>query len=335
MRKIWLILPIVAALGVGCLTQTPGLPVEPTEPVVQVQEVFGVLDGWDEASGVARVRTSGGGVEEVRWPSGASSPSDRMGSLVRASGVRDGATLQIVGETVSFEERGAIVVVSPVAGATVTSPLQVQGFGRVFEQTLDWRVKDVTGSVVAQGYAMTDARDIGQYGPFQFEIFLPALADQSFVLEVLTYSAQDGSEQDVVTVPLRLLSTATSTFDVYFSHAQKGSNEDCTRTFAVSRTVAQTSAVGRAAILELLEGPTLEEAAQGYATNIPAQAGLRSLVISGETAKADFDSGLSAVAGSCRVTAIRSQIEKTLDQFPSVHEVVISVNGEVETALQP
>ena len=41
------------------------------------------------------------------------------------------------------------------------------------------------------------------------------------------------------------------------------------------------------------------------------------------------------VAGSCRVLAIRAQIESTLKQFPSIKKVVISVNGRTGEVLQP
>jgi len=41
------------------------------------------------------------------------------------------------------------------------------------------------------------------------------------------------------------------------------------------------------------------------------------------------------VAGSCRVGAIRAQIEETLKQFPTVQNVIISVNGNTENILEP
>ncbi|MFP3868831.1 MAG: GerMN domain-containing protein [Desulfobacteraceae bacterium] len=53
-------------------------------------------------------------------------------------------------------------------------------------------------------------------------------------------------------------------------------------------------------------------------------------------ARADFDQTLEyRVAGSCRVQAIRAQIEHTLRQFPTVTEVVISINGKTEEILEP
>jgi len=42
-----------------------------------------------------------------------------------------------------------------------------------------------------------------------------------------------------------------------------------------------------------------------------------------------------AVGGSCRVTAIRSQIEQTLKQFSTVQSVIISIDNRTEDILQP
>jgi spore germination protein GerM len=41
------------------------------------------------------------------------------------------------------------------------------------------------------------------------------------------------------------------------------------------------------------------------------------------------------VGGSCRVSGIRNQIIQTLKQFPTIKNVVISVEGNSEEALQP
>ncbi len=111
---------------------------------------------------------------------------------------------------------------------------------------------------------------------------------------------------------------------------------DCSAAFPVEREVVATVTPGRAALQELLSGPTDAEANGGYYTSLNGGAALKSLTIRDGVARADFDSRLGeGVGGSCRVTAIRSQITKTLMQFPTVKEVVISVDGDSETALQP
>jgi spore germination protein GerM len=53
-------------------------------------------------------------------------------------------------------------------------------------------------------------------------------------------------------------------------------------------------------------------------------------------ATASFSQEIRAYGGgSARVQIIRAQITQTLLQFPTVQEVQIAVEGEVETALQP
>jgi spore germination protein GerM len=50
----------------------------------------------------------------------------------------------------------------------------------------------------------------------------------------------------------------------------------------------------------------------------------------------DFDNQLQAgVGGSCRVSAIRAQITKTLMDLPGVDSVLISIDGNIGEALQP
>jgi hypothetical protein len=50
----------------------------------------------------------------------------------------------------------------------------------------------------------------------------------------------------------------------------------------------------------------------------------------------DFGSSFNrGVAGSCRVAAIKAQIETTLNNLPDIDSVVISVNGQTKGILEP
>ncbi|GEM_PF-362471 len=129
----------------------------------------------------------------------------------------------------------------------------------------------------------------------------------------------------------------TMAVQVFFSNNVFDPNVmECNRTYPVFRIIPRTSAVGRASLEELLKGPTAEENAQGYLTSLNDGARVNSLSIRDGVAYVDFDARLEEGAGgSCRVAAIRSQITNTLKQFSTVKEVVISVEGRVEDALQP
>ncbi len=90
------------------------------------------------------------------------------------------------------------------------------------------------------------------------------------------------------------------------------------------------------AVNGLLTGVTKEEEKEGYFSSINPLARINKIRVEGGTAYADFSRELNeGAAGSCKVSAIRSQIENTLKQFPEINKVVISVNGDSETILQP
>lgn len=63
---------------------------------------------------------------------------------------------------------------------------------------------------------------------------------------------------------------------------------------------------------------------------------LRSLRVAGGVATADFSRELRAYGGgSTRVALMRQQITQTLLQFPSIHEVRITIEGSVSGVLEP
>ena len=125
--------------------------------------------------------------------------------------------------------------------------------------------------------------------------------------------------------------------EVYFSKdSQSGQQVECDEVFAVKRRVPKTAAPARAAIEELLTGPTENELSEGYFTSLNTGVKIQRLTIADGTAYIDFDESLDEnVGGSCRVAAVRSQIAETLKQFQTVDSVVISINGRTEDILQP
>jgi spore germination protein GerM len=110
----------------------------------------------------------------------------------------------------------------------------------------------------------------------------------------------------------------------------------CNKVFPVEREIIKTEAPARAALEELLKGATDKEKSEGFFTNINPGIKIQKLTIQEGTAKVDFDEQLEfRVGGSCRVAAIRAQITQTLKQFPSVQNVIISIDGRTEDILQP
>jgi len=117
---------------------------------------------------------------------------------------------------------------------------------------------------------------------------------------------------------------------VYFPNNQLTfGNDSCTTVYAVERTVSDSTHPEKAALLELLKGPFEAETKDGYITNLNSGITLLSILISDGVATANFDSALQKdVNGTCRVSGGRSQISKTLMQFPGIESVIITVNGK-------
>ncbi|MFA6305469.1 MAG: GerMN domain-containing protein [Candidatus Gracilibacteria bacterium] len=131
---------------------------------------------------------------------------------------------------------------------------------------------------------------------------------------------------------------ANLTVKVYFNNPETDPNWEfeCSNVLAVEREILYTKAVALATINELLKGPTAAEKAKGYVSNINSGVKVQKLTIENSTAKIDFNDQLQyQVGGSCKTSAIIAQIKQTLKQFPTVKNVIISINGETEAILQP
>jgi hypothetical protein len=83
--------------------------------------------------------------------------------------------------------RGLIWILAPTQGATVSSPVQIDGSGTAFEGTISWEVRK-NGVVVKSGH--TQGGSMGPFGDFHDTVQLPAGA---YELTAFESSAKDGS----------------------------------------------------------------------------------------------------------------------------------------------
>jgi hypothetical protein len=231
-----------------------------------------------------------------------------------------------------------ITVSSPTANSTVSLPFSVTGSARVFENVVNIAIKDSAGGVIYHANAEAKSPDVGQFGPFTHSVaFLEkSPANGAATLEVYWSSPKDGSPLDTVSVPLTLDLTDTRAVKIFFNNSKLDPEVSCNKVFAVDRIIPKTTAPAGAAISLLLQGPTGDEIGEGYMSSMPTGVKMPSIVIAQGTATINFGKDLEeGVGGSCRVAAIRAQIEKTLYQFPTISGVVIAVEGRTEDALQP
>ena len=158
-------------------------------------------------------------------------------------------------------------------------------------------------------------------------IFLAGVIFGGLIVASIIYTTYWPMDGEIDTFPVK----------VFFGNSTFNQNiEDCRLVYPVEHRATKNVTTAHAAITELLYGNIKGEKREGYFTSINPGVKINSLSIENGIAKVDFDETLNrGVAGSCRVMAIRSQIEQTLKQFPEVKEVIISVNGRTEDILQP
>jgi len=83
--------------------------------------------------------------------------------------------------------QGWIWILAPTQGATVSSPVQISGYGTAFEATVNWEIRK-DGVLVKQGHTQGGAN--GEFGEFHTSVRLPA---GNYELSALEFSAKDGS----------------------------------------------------------------------------------------------------------------------------------------------
>jgi len=256
----------------------------------------------------------------------------------------DGETFtQDIGNEMEMAER--IRIDSPRPHMTIKSPVVITGEavgGWYFEASFPVKIVDAEGNTIAEGPAQAQGEWMTpNFVPFEATLSFATPKSTTGTLILHNDNPSGLPENDAeLRVPIRFDENAeTMAVKVFLSNANGNDPmQDCSAVEAVTRYIPQIEGVARAALTELIKGPTQEEQNRGYRSSLPLNAGIeiQDLRIENGTAYVDFSGDLEeGVAGSCRVQNIRAQIESTLKQFPTVTKVVISVDGRTEDILQP
>lgn len=239
-----------------------------------------------------------------------------------------------------------LIVNTPKAYALVASPLIVSGYvdGKNrwtgFEAQVGVvQLLDGNGKLLATGILTATDEDWMKF-PINFSTTLtfstPTTSHGTLVFRNENASGLPEYDREFRLPVKFFVSAQTVKLQAYFSNNNLDPAVSCEKVFPVAREVPKTAAVARAALEELLKGPTNAEKNAGYQTIINPGVKINSLTIDNGVAKVDFNAALQAgVAGSCKVTMIRAQITNTLKQFSTVKSVLISINGNSEDILQP
>jgi len=234
-----------------------------------------------------------------------------------------------------------IKVTSPKSNDVITSPLVITGEARgnwYFEASFPVKLVDDNGNVLAEGQAQAQSDWMTEnFVPFkaEFQFNLPTTEKGKLILSKDNPSGLPQYDEQIE-IPVVFEKFETTKLKVFFNNNKLDPEYSCNKVFAVERNVPKTTAVARAALEELLAGPSDAEKADGFFTSVNPGVKIQKLTIENGVAEVDFDGTLErAVGGSCRVSAIRAEITDTLKQFPTVKSVVISIDGRTEDILQP
>lgn len=97
-----------------------------------------------------------------------------------------------------------IVVGSPKPGQEISGPVAVEGFANVFEATVNIKILDEKGNVLTETFT-TATCGTGCWGDFSEAVPFEVDERQEGRVEVFTYSAEDGSVEDLVSIPVTLV----------------------------------------------------------------------------------------------------------------------------------
>lgn len=238
-----------------------------------------------------------------------------------------------------------IQVFSPKENEMISSPLKIIGMVKGdgwtgFEgQVGTVKLFDSSGKELAIGILTAQGEWMQPIIDFETNLFFDYPGDGFGNLIFYNENASGEPERDktfILPVKLQKSLSEKTVIRAYFNNSVLDPEYSCSKVFPVQRELPKTQTPATAALESLLLGPTNLEKTAGFFTSINTGVRIQSIAIVGGVAKVDFNEELQkGVAGSCRVIAIRAQITETLKQFPTVKDVVISINGKTEDILQP
>ena len=104
---------------------------------------------------------------------------------------------------VGVTENEFIRVTSPTPDVLVSSPFAVAGEARVFEGTVQVRVKNFSGDTLIRETATAHASDADAFGSFSVNLSYQFSNTKEGVVEVFSQSAKDGTEEHLIRIPVR------------------------------------------------------------------------------------------------------------------------------------
>lgn len=100
-------------------------------------------------------------------------------------------------------DNGNIKITRPQPDSIVTSPMLIKGEARVFEGTVQFRLKDAEGNIIAEKFSTAQAEEAGEFGAFGELLLFDEVSAETGTLDVYWQSPENGSEQDLISIPIK------------------------------------------------------------------------------------------------------------------------------------
>ncbi len=244
-----------------------------------------------------------------------------------------------------LEKSDLIRIESPKPNQTITSPLIITGEARgtwYFEASFPVSLLDSEGNQVAEGSAQALGEWMTEdFVPFEAELTFTASGTESGTL-ILEKANPSGLPEnaDELRIPVRFEDSERRQVSVYYYNEEVdrdgNPNLSCDSRYVrpVQKEIPVTQTPIQDTIELLIQGNlTSSERQQGFTTEFPLEGfELEGANLENGLLTLEFSDPQNATSGgSCRVSLLRSQIEKTAQAFEEVDEVEIIP----ETLFQP
>ncbi|MDD4287262.1 MAG: GerMN domain-containing protein [Candidatus Peribacteraceae bacterium] len=230
-------------------------------------------------------------------------------------------------------------IVEPRSDQAIALPLVVEGDVRIGSgTTARLLLTDRDEFALAEDRIPLPKALSGQIVPFSASVSFPRPLGTGGTLTVSLFTQKGKLLEQAVVIPVRFPPIASVEIKAFFGNTERDPKTMyCDVSYPVARRVSVSEDLLAASLRELISGPGILEQRQGFFSVLPDGLIVRSLKDDDGNVTVTFNKALvEGVAGSCRVAAIRSQIERTLRQFPFVKEVTIAVEGMSDAEiLQP
>lgn len=213
--------------------------------------------------------------------------------------------------------------------------------GWFFEADFPVDIQSPSGEILAQTYAQA----IGPWMTSEYVSFfveLPELVNINNKSVQLVFKKANPSglpeNDDSVSVSVNVVSDEENEVFVYWSNDQFDPNAyNCGQVYPVVRNASGENTGYKEALALLFEGPTQSEKTEGYFTSINEGVELLQSDLEEETLRIRLSPRLEEnLGGSCKVSAIRAQIQQTVLHAADVSRVEILVPGKTAgETLQP